>query len=261
MLVIVTSHYTEELNWLKKSKWPVVVVDKEGADPTDLPVQYIIPNNGFETSSYFKYIVENYDNLPDHIAFLHGHETAWHQFHDRGLLEVIEGANIEKYGFIPLNNFMGWYAFAHPSDVEDDRLDIVASWNKFGFPDHMKPPPYFMLRVPLGGQFIVAKERILAHPKQEWQRWFDLVNSKNVSASEGKNASVFFEHIFHVLFGEFWRCELADDWFNFESAKLMWFHEFRNCPESFDHYSERLFKMMTLEQVNETLKNKGWRWN
>jgi len=253
MLVIVTSHYNEDLNWLKQSKWPVVVVDKEGADPTDLPVQYTIPNKGFETSSYLKYIVENYDNLPDHIAFLHGHETAWHQFHDRGLLELIEAARIDKYGYIPLCNFMGWYAFAHPSDVEEDRMDMVTSWEKFGFPERLKPPHYFMFRIPLGAQFIVAKERILAHPKQDWQRWFELVDSKN--------GSVFFEHIFHVLLGEFWRCELHDDWFNFEPAKLVWCHEIAGLPEAIDYYAEGLFKSVTLEQVNEKLKGHGWHWN
>lgn len=246
-LVIVTNHYKEDLNWLKRSRWNVVVVDKEGADPTDLPVQYTIPNKGYETTGYLKYIIENYDNLPDHVAFLHGHETAWHQFHDRGLLEVIEGANIEKHGFIPLNNFMGWYAFAPPSDFEEDRLDLIEGWDKFSFPDHLKPPHYFMLRVPLGAQFIVSRDRIRLHSKETWQKWFDLVDCKK--------DSVFFEHVFHVMFGEFWRCELRNDWFNFEPVKLTWFNE------SIDYYAQGLFKMTTLEQLNEKLKDRGWRWN
>lgn len=255
MLVIVTSHYNEDLNWLKKSKWPVVVVDKEGADPTDLPVQYRIPNKGFETSSYLKYIVENYDNLPDHIAFLHGHETAWHQFHDRGLLEVIEGANIEKHGFIPLNNFMRWYPFAN--EGRPDLMEIRTFWRRFRFPEHFTPPPYFMFRSPIGAQFIVAKDRIRKHSKARWQEWLDIVVEDG-----SKNMGIFFEHIWHVLFGEFWRCELHDDWFKFEPAPLTWHHEYdETSPMSEDLYAKGLFQMMTLEQVNENLKCYGWRWN
>lgn len=35
-LVIVTAHWNEDLSWLKKSKWPVIVCDKEGAG--EIPV-------------------------------------------------------------------------------------------------------------------------------------------------------------------------------------------------------------------------------
>ena len=254
MLVIVANHYNEDLNWLKQSKWPVVVVDKEGADPTDLPVQYTIPNKGFETSGYLKYIVENYDNLPDHIAFLHGHETAWHQFHDRGLLEVIEGANIEKHGFISLNNFMRWYPFA--DEGNQDIMEIVTYWDEFNFPASLKPPHYFMLRVPIGAQFIVAKERILRHPKALWQECLD-----KVLEDGSKKVALFFENIWHVLFGEFWRYEMHDDWFKFEPVPPTWFHihDKKDAPEDF--YAQGLFKMMTLEQLNEKLKDHGWRWN
>jgi hypothetical protein len=255
MLVIVTNHYKEDLNWLKKSKWPVVVVAKEGADPTDLPVQYTVPNRGYETSSYLKYIVENYDNLPDHVAFIHGHETAWHQCHDRGLLEVIEGANIEKHGFISLNNLMRWLPFANEDNKEI--MEVVDYWFKIKFPVELTPPPYFMLRTPIGAQFIVSKERIQRHPKETWQGWLDAV----LEDDGDKKVAIFFENVFHIIFGEFWRLEMHDDWFNFKPVPLVWFHDTLNETPPIDFYSEKLFNTMTLEQVNERLKAQGWRWN
>jgi hypothetical protein len=52
-LTIVTSHWKEDLTWLKKSKFPVVLIDKEGADPTCFEAQHVIPNKGFEVSALF----------------------------------------------------------------------------------------------------------------------------------------------------------------------------------------------------------------
>ncbi len=52
-LVIVTSHFKEDLKWLHGTSWPVVVISKEGADPAALPVLAHIPNVGAEASSYF----------------------------------------------------------------------------------------------------------------------------------------------------------------------------------------------------------------
>ena len=88
MINIVTSHWKENLDWLKKSKYPVVLIDKMGADPSWLEPRHIIPvNKGKEVSVYLKFIIENYDNLPDFTAFIHGHETSVHQLFSRPLLE------------------------------------------------------------------------------------------------------------------------------------------------------------------------------
>jgi hypothetical protein len=91
---ICTSHFNEDLGWLEKSPWPVTVVHHEGGTPVDYT--YLIPNVGFETTSYLKYIIERYDSLPDHVAFIHGHETAPHQLGDRPMLDMIRDANIQK---------------------------------------------------------------------------------------------------------------------------------------------------------------------
>ena len=105
MVTIVTSHWKEDLTWLKKSEFPVVLIDKEGADPTCFEPSYVIPNKGLEASVYLKFIIERYNDLPDHVAFIHGHETAHHQKHSRPLLELIRNANTKKYDFISLNHW------------------------------------------------------------------------------------------------------------------------------------------------------------
>ena len=207
-LTIVTAHWKEDLTWLKNADVPVVLIDKEGAEPSPFVPQHTIPNYGLEASSYLKYIVENYENLPDHVAFIHGHETSVHQNHDRPLLEVIRGANIQKYDFIPIDNSL------HPTDFTDilntdakvyslfDNLEIPA--NK---PRHNSP-----LIFELGAQFIIGRNRILRNPKELYEKWLNKLNTPDFS----KEGAVIFEHLWHVIFGEPFTLIAKKDWFLFD---------------------------------------------
>jgi hypothetical protein len=217
VLHIVTSHWKEDLDWLKKSKWQVVLVDKEGAYPSWIVPQHVIPNSGRETSAYLKYIIENYDNLPDHVAFIHGHEEAHHHKHDRPLLEVIEGANVAEFDFIPLNNF-----FTKKPFVDDDMslptgfLEIETFWDKFNVP--ARKPPYFAdMIIPMGAQFIVSSRRIRRHPKSLYEFWYKIVIEER-----DKNWPYCFEATWHIIFGEFWQCDRRDEWFNFPHKRVWW---------------------------------------
>ena len=70
-LVIVASHWKEDINWLKKSKFPVILIDKIDSDPSWMKPSYIIEKNtGKEVPSYLIYIIENYENLPERMAFI-----------------------------------------------------------------------------------------------------------------------------------------------------------------------------------------------
>jgi hypothetical protein len=209
VLHIVTGHWKEDLEWLKQSKWPVVLIDKEGADPSWITPQHVIPNNGQEVSSYLKYIIENYDNLPDHVAFIHGHENAWHQCHDRPLLDVIDGAKINEYGFIPLNNWTRTYEFANE---EKDYMKIEDMWTEYEFP-FKRPPKFFEMECPLGAQFIVARDRILRNPKILYQKWYE-----KIQVDDKVRSTTFFELVWHIIFGEFWNFPTDHGWFEFKTG-------------------------------------------
>lgn len=99
-MIIVTSHWNENLEWLKKSKWPVVLIDHEGSSKPCLKPHTVIPNKGREASSYIRFMRDNYYRLPDYIVCLHGHENAWHHMHPYPLLNLIRPAN-----YLPLNGY------------------------------------------------------------------------------------------------------------------------------------------------------------
>jgi nucleoside-diphosphate-sugar epimerase len=219
ILTIVTSHWKEDLTWLKKSKYPVVLIDKEGADPTCFEPQHVIPNKGLDTAVIFTYIIKNYESLPDYVAFLHGHETAWHQVHAKPMLEVISGAKIYKHDYIPLNNFYRLYPFHNEIQNVPNVPGLMLKHHCeiLGFP---RLPDNYPINVPIGCQFIVSKKRILRVPKHQWESWYKLLIS-----SEGdyiKTWPIVFEYIFHIILGEDPCIQVNPDWFTFEHEPKWW---------------------------------------
>ena len=70
---ICIAHYNEDLIWTKYLNTPFSIISKHG-------IEYdVAPNRGNEASSYLKYIIDNYEQLPDFVFFVHGHETSNHQ--------------------------------------------------------------------------------------------------------------------------------------------------------------------------------------
>jgi len=201
MVTIVTSHWKENLEWLKQSEFPVVLVDKEGAEPSCFEPTWVIPNKGLETSAYLKFIIERYHNLPEYTAFIHGHETAHHQKHPRPILELIKNANTQKHGFISLNN---WYRDCCLIS-DGDGHNMPEQWDLFKISCKKRPPfeaGFIINNVPVAAQFIVSKSRILSNPLEVYQRWYDILLERN-----NPKDSVFFEHVWFIIFKE-------DIWYN-----------------------------------------------
>jgi hypothetical protein len=180
---ICTCHYKEDLTWLLDgSPWPVTIVHKEGGDPVQST--WTIPNVGTEPPAYLWYIIQRYDTLPDHVAFIHGHEHSPHQQGDRPLLEMIRDAQVQKYGYVPLNNFWhcpqldGLHGYLEP---------IVRKWS------HEAPNRFITCS---GAQFIVSRERIRARSKSFYA---DIL--KNTTT---RDDGIGLEMTWHVIFGEPW---------------------------------------------------------
>jgi hypothetical protein len=198
---IVVSHYNEDLEWLGRSSWPVVIVEHEGSSPwfiKNVKERYCIPNHGREATAFLKYIIERYYTLPDRVAFIHGHESSWHQKGDRPLLHLIRDANVSKYSFIPLNNY--WVSKLLPPEVT-----LFAERWKIYMKEDL--PRGFQCHV--CAQFIVSREAIQHTPKERYIELFDKVMN-----GEDKRDAVILEHIWHFLFGEPLQMQLFTDYFD-----------------------------------------------
>jgi len=221
-MIIVTNHWQEDLEWLKKSKFPVVVIDKVGSAPSCFEPAMVLQNKGGAESSYFKYIIENYDALPDHIAFLHGHETAYHHHHTRPLLEVIEGANL-SHGYIPLNGCVRAYCFMNEEGVQN----LPQAWDDFKLPQELKPKTGSVIMFEPHSQFIVSKEMIKRFPKELYEHMYDVMMNEEPEwcpyskAMIGRHYAAL-ENIFHIMYGK-GRIHFYDPtWFNFQYFPVVW---------------------------------------
>jgi hypothetical protein len=168
-------------------------VHKEGGAPIDYT--WCIPNVGCEVSAYLKYIIERYDSLPDFVAFIHGHETAWHQLGDRPLLHMIRDANIQKYDFVPLNN--AWrciykHHLEHPEHRDVLQMTLFQKLQNAWICD-------------TGAQFIVSKKRILQNEKDVYINIYNAINTQI--------KAIIMELTWHFIFHET-LLHPQDDFFN-----------------------------------------------
>jgi hypothetical protein len=180
---ICTSHYDEDLEWLKESEWPVHVIDHEGAKPHSFETFATIPNSGYEASAYLKYIIDRYDSLPERVAFIHGHAEADHQLGGRPMLEMIRTANVKKYGYVPLNN--AWRNVLSLTQLHA----FQEKWSKM----FVAPMPE-RFTIDTAAQMVVSRERILANKKSKYEFLYEMVDTKD-------DATII-EHMWHYIFGE-----------------------------------------------------------
>lgn len=197
-LAIVSSHFNEDLNWLKQSPWPVKVYTHAGGTKPAISATKVLKNVGSEASAYLAYIVDNYDNLPDRVAFIHGHEHAWH--HRKGhiftqLHNIQTNDEFNNKQYITLN---GRYLRTH--GARGKALHKV--WDNFK--DHFgsEPPKIHKIKGNATchdccAQFVVTKERIRAVPLAQWKKWLEFSQTPS-----SHRVGYVFESMWHRIFGE-----------------------------------------------------------
>ena len=212
-LVIVSSHFNEDLRWLKRSQYRVVVCDKPGAAP--MPFQSdarcsMGVNRGREASSYLKFIIEYYDELPKWVAFIHGHEDSEHHKLPYGILEAIDRARKEDHDYISLNNVLQVSGLTDKYLNVDPEVFNIQYWG--GRPMHLEMQSiwseYFEpilgiefpadLRYQGSAQFIVSREAIRRHPRSVYKKFYDWVTDPS---NDDYIAGAVMEFTWHMIFG------------------------------------------------------------
>ena len=207
-ITVVVSHYNEDLEWLKKCKYPIVLCDKLGSQPSHLTPDEscsLSVNHGREASSYLNYIINNYDSLSEYTVFLHGHENANHQKLPFGILNGIDQANISNYDFISLNNMIHVRPLNHKSPPKDEfgnhseNHTQVTNLIKYYWPNVFQPVlgdiPYF-IRYDCCAQFIVSRKAIRRHSKAVYETFFNCIMNETDSWAIG----VVFEILWQMIF-------------------------------------------------------------
>lgn len=187
-MIVVSSHFREDVEWLRDIPFPTLLIDKIGAEPHTLNVADVIPNLGCEASVYLHFITVAYDILPERVAFIHGHNNAWHHYHVAPLATLLSYAD-PSVEFVTLNGF--WVEKNNP--VKHSRFwHTVEPW--------IGPPPAEPIFTDAAAQFIVSRKRIHSRPREFYVSLYNFTMS--LDAQTAFEFATFLEDIWHIIFGE-----------------------------------------------------------
>jgi hypothetical protein len=197
-LVIVSSHYKEDLAWLENSKWPVVIYSKNPESPHFRGQE----NVGNETTAYLLYIIQHYDNLPNYVAFIHGHEESYHQ-KCGNILNLIDKAKIQEFDFISLNCSELKQDINYSCEHDTRVADIHNIWDNH-IKQYLKYDAPYMINTDCCAQFIVSGKAIKNNNKEMYEYFYynfkEIFNS--IPDKPHKYGGELFEFLWPLIFGQ-----------------------------------------------------------
>ena len=207
-MLIVIARYNEDIEWSKKYSSNILIINK-GDKIEGIENQIFYPNVGREGHSYYKYIVDNYDNLDDYIIFLQGNPFD----HSPDIIKILDAIvdiyNKNKEEFMNIivntninytvincgnnfnniyinelknNNFIYISQFINKTSIKtEEKLwekckTIINSYEKI-FNIKIKDDLNFLYGA--GAQFLVSKETILKHPKSYYEKFYKILEYNN----------------------------------------------------------------------------------
>jgi len=150
-MLYVIAKYKEDVSWCNKLQNKIVYDKSDGS----------MPNVGREASTYLRYIIDHYDNLPSHVVFLQGNPFD----HVSIPIDFTATPQVDycKPFFKDLNTEpVDYYQGLH---IREYFMQI------FG-----KPPPN-ILDVSYGAQYIVPKMCILQHPIEFYKKLLSMLKN------------------------------------------------------------------------------------
>lgn len=164
--------------------------------------------------AYLTYIIDNYDKLPEYVAFVHGHNVSWHQMEPMQF--KIRALNLTALDQVDYINFrcedMAGCESRPFLDTEVGNWDGERHMRDFW--DWILPgvelPRYLSFKC--CGQFAVTKKAILSRTVEQWKRVRDplLVDDAEVADLAWAKAptgvsydwlvGTYYEKLWHVMF-------------------------------------------------------------
>ena len=173
--------YNASNSWLNWSPRPYVLLDKSA-----------VPNLGLDSSTYLYFILRDYHALPRWLCFLHLHEYHWHHPYYSQLKSMAIDVDVlgERYLSLAHDREGKLVTYDKPplrelnaSEHESLRESLL------GLRAPLRPNQH--VRFAPGGQFWVARARILARPRSFYAALYDAVTDpRHPQLGEGRSSSI-----------------------------------------------------------------------
>lgn len=183
---VIIAHYNEDLTWVSNLPYNAIVVSKNGM-PAETPT-----NKGNEASSFLEYIIKYYDDLPECMIFVHGHQNAWH--HKKNMDDILSVLDVWEHEYCNINDFYEVELKKIPEYPESQVL-LPQLFSILEYPYTKEDVANIKYR--LCAQFYVHKKAVLRHKKEKYIALFEwIMNSPLKSYWTG----LMFEYIWHIIF-------------------------------------------------------------
>jgi hypothetical protein len=183
-MLFVVARYNEDVSWTKKLK--NVIICNKGEPLEESYNQIMMDNVGREGHTYYKYIVENYDSLDDHIVFLQGNPFE----HSPNLFQVIKKITPE-IDFTFLSELLFITNLNAQMITYQQCYYIDKTYKQVFSEDPDKQTLFFGT----GAQFAVTKNIILKHTKEYYSNIVQILQY-DINPIEGHHIERFHYHIF-----------------------------------------------------------------
>jgi protein YibB len=159
-LEVVVARYNEDIEWTKGLKYKVNIFNKNESD--NHLFENNLPNVGREGHTFFNYIVNNYDNLPEYIAFLQGNPMD----HCGNVINQINEFDF-KSEFKALGTITQLTMEYEAINQQVQNFSQQVGFN-ITYPIHMVP----------GAQYIVSRRLIRNNPIEFYKRILNLLDKE-----------------------------------------------------------------------------------
>jgi hypothetical protein len=172
--VIVISTYKKPILYaerLRQRGFEIRAYTKENPDSP-----YNVPKNvGNESTAYLKYIIDNYDNLPEYSIMIHDHEYSHHQ--EGSIVDTIIGqinSEAPYFNYNIVNRDSEFY--------NGETTQFIKWYNEFLEPylGPLKQYGEFVRNQKLNAQFLVHKSLITANPKKMYENIYNWFINSNI---------------------------------------------------------------------------------
>ena len=200
MFDIVVSKYNRNVDWANKFREingieirNILIYEKEKPEN-----KYNIPvNKGNEASVYLKYIIDNYENLPEFTFFVHDEEYSWH--HGGSLLNKLREAIMSNKLYYNVNDkcILGniitneWY---------NEILEWYNTYIEKYIPMNSLPNKDWTNGHRGSAQFLVHKSIILKLPKDFYLDLYIWIITTNLSSSKSGRFMEWTWHLFWDIY-------------------------------------------------------------
>jgi hypothetical protein len=174
-LVVIICHFKENLKWVEKLNKPFIIYNKN----PELKHMFDnnLPNIGFDTMVYLKYIIDNYENLPDYVCFSQDNPFE----HCPNFIEKVNNFDFEKK-FIPLGK-----TYYRDNEFILNQVKLHAEYIGIEYNEPIK----FIN----SAQCIVSKDLILKRDKKIYQKIKNSIPNELIS-----NVNYLLEYLWPSIF-------------------------------------------------------------